>query len=136
MIEIFEHKKNGYNPFLIRENWQVAILNHDKAEELASITCLDIHHLTDEAFILIEGEIVLISADIRQEGILYEVHKLQEGKVYNIPKNVWHKVAMKPGSSVLIIENANTHISDFEFYYLTESQKEDLTRVVTDEFMK
>ena len=41
---------------------------------------------------------------------------------YNIRRGVWHKIAMQPGSRVLIVENCNTHLGDFEFYDLSAEQ--------------
>ena len=56
---------------------------------------------------------------------------MQPGIVYNIRREVWHKIAMQPGSQVLIIENNDTHLNDFEFFELTESQKSQLRECVT-----
>ena len=45
MIESYFHKGEGYNPFLIREGWQVAQLNHvsghglDDIERMRSLFC-------------------------------------------------------------------------------------------------
>lgn len=49
----FEGK--GYHPFLITDRWQVAYLNYAEAESLEQIEKLDIHHQTDEVFILLQG---------------------------------------------------------------------------------
>ena len=37
---------------------------------------------------------------------------------------------MYEGSKVCIVEKANTHLGDFEFYDLSEEQKADLRRAV------
>jgi hypothetical protein len=37
---------------------------------------------------------------------------------------------MQAGSQVLIVENNNTHVGDFEFYNLTEKQQQQLQEVV------
>lgn len=130
LIESYVHINEGYNPFLVREQWQVAVLNYAPNEALEAIDKLDVHYLTDEVFVLLEGETVLIAASIDGEEISYEAIKMKPSVVYNIPRNVWHKIAMKPGSKVLIVENQNTHISDFEFFPLNDNQKEDLYEAV------
>ena len=52
MIETYYHDKEGYNPFLIREGWQVAQLNHVAKHGLADIDQIEVHRATDEVFIL------------------------------------------------------------------------------------
>lgn len=134
LIEKYQHIGDGYNPFLISGDWQVAVLNYAPAEAAEAIDKLDIHHKTDEAFMLIDGDAVLIAAFILESGIEYDMVKMKKGIVYNIPKNVWHKIALKEGSGVYIVENADTHINDFEFYYLSEIQRQILCRRINQTF--
>ncbi len=136
LIEKYSYNGSGYDPFLISDNWQIAILNYAEADNIDSIYNLDIHHETDEAFMLIQGDIVLISASIEGTDVSFENVKLEPGIVYNIPKNVWHKVATTPGSSVLIIEKANTHLDDFEFHDLNEKQIAELRKDVKSKLNK
>lgn len=127
LSEKFAYKGDGYNPFIIREHWQVAQLNYSLEEELDAISCLDVHRKTDEVFVLIEGIAVLITAEIVEDKIDYNLQLMKPDVTYNIPCNVWHKIAMQSGSKVLIVENANTHVplpeGDYEFYYLSDKQK-------------
>ncbi|TKG93887.1 hypothetical protein EYV94_14100 [Puteibacter caeruleilacunae] len=126
IIDTYQHTSQGYDPYLITNQWQVAQLNHAPEEELNSINCLDIHYKTDEVFFLIEGTAVLIAAQIKDDTITYDLQLMKPGITYNIRKNIWHKIAMQPNAKVLIIENSNTHIDDYEFYYLSQNQIEDL----------
>jgi len=133
-IETYEHKKNGYNPFLITPKWQVAQLNYAPEEALEAIDKLDIHFKTDEAFFLIEGDAVLIGATIDNSTINYELKIMQPGITYNIPQKVWHNIALYPGAKVLIIEDANTHLGDFEFHHLSKEQQDELQVKVKEIF--
>lgn len=130
LIETYEHYAEGYNPSLISGGWQVAFLNYADAEALESIEKLDIHHETDEAFVLLAGNAVLIAASIEDDEIKYDLVDMQPRIIYNIPKETWHKIAMSKGSQVLIVEQANTHLGDFEFYDLSEEQRADLQKNV------
>ena len=65
----FEGK--GYHPFLITDRWQVAYLNYAEAESLEQIEKLDIHHQTDEVFILLQGKAALIGASVTDQNITY-----------------------------------------------------------------
>jgi len=130
LIELYQHESEGYNPLLISQGWQVAILNYAKKGSLYEIDKLDIHYETDEVFILLEGKSVLIAADIVNDEIKYDLIDMQPNIIYNIPKNTWHKIAMYEGSKVCIVERDNTHVGDFEFYNLSEEQKLELQNAV------
>lgn len=132
LIERFSHTDEGYMPSLITGPWQAAFLNYAPAEALEAITKLDIHHLTDEAFILLKGHVVLIAASQSGQGVDFEVTDMVPEIIYNIPRETWHKVAMEPGSSLLIVENALTHQADFEFLDLSDEEKRTLCQVVNE----
>jgi len=126
LIETYKHDSEGYDPTLIRDGWQAAFLNYADAESLEQIVKLDIHYETDEAFVLLEGNAVLIAANIDNDGIEYDLIDMKPCIMYNIPKETWHKIAMKKGSKVFIVERADTHLGDFEFYDLSDSQRKEL----------
>jgi mannose-6-phosphate isomerase-like protein (cupin superfamily) len=136
MIEKYRTKLSGYHPFLIRDGWQVAQLNYIKEQNIENICRLDIHHETDEVFVLLGGEVVLITAQLEENEVYFKTELMVSNVVYNIPRNVWHNIAMKEGSEVLIIENSNTHLDDFEYYYLNETQinqlKEKVVKVLEE----
>ena len=129
-IETYSHDSQGYNPCLIAGKWQAAFLNYAREEALESITKLDIHHLTDEAFVLLKGEVTIIAAAILNGKVDFETIRMVPGIIYNIPRETWHKVAMEEGSSLLIVEDSYTHVSDFEFYDLSEEDKKNLADAV------
>ena len=129
-MDLFEHKDSGFNPFLITPKWQMAQLNFCSDQALENISRLDIHHQTDEAFFLINGEVVLVESEIVDANIVFYLELMKHSIIYNIRKNTWHNIIMKPGSQVLIIENSNTHLGDFEFYDLSEIQKDELVNKV------
>lgn len=130
LIEEYRHEAEGYNPSLISDGWQAAFLNYAPAETLESIVKLDIHHLTDEVFVLLDGHSVLIAASIDNNEVKYDLVDMLPGVIYNIPKETWHKIAMQPGSKVCIVEKSNTHVSDFEFYDLSAEQMKELQDAV------
>lgn len=136
LVESYIHEGMGYNPFLIRDGWQVAVLNYALEETAEAIEKLDIHHRTDEVFVLLTGDAVLIGADVSDNDIHYDMIRMKRGIVYNIPCDVWHKIAMKPGSSVLIVEKSDTHAGDFEFLHLSPVQKNDLRKRIAETFQE
>lgn len=130
LIEEYIHKADGYHPFLIRNNWQVAQLNYEKKQGFDDIEKIDIHFHTDEVFILLEGQVVLIAAGKDGDRLSFRTVKMEKGITYNIPKNTWHNIAMSQDAKVIIVEDANTHLGDFEFYYMNSEQKKELYQKV------
>ena len=131
LIESYRFDAQGYDPTFISDGWQVAFLNYAPAEALESIVKLDIHFLTDEVFVLLEGRAVLIAATIG-DTITYDLADMVPGVIYNIPKNTWHKIAMYEGSKVCVVEKSNTHVSDFEFHDLSAKEQKDLQDAVNN----
>lgn len=123
LIQSFIYSGPGYKPLLITEGWQVAILNHAKDHELGSLTKIDRHLLTDEAFCLISGKAWLIAAEKRENVLKFTAQLLEPATVANIPVKTWHAIVMESDARVLIVERDNTHVSDFEFHELTSDER-------------
>ncbi len=130
LIEKYQITENGYHPFLIRDGWQVAQLNYMPEQEIGNISKLDIHHLTDEVFILLKGKAVLIGAAISGDVVKFEVEVMKPNITYNIPVDTWHNIAMSMDCEIIIIEKANTHEGDFEFFPLSEEKKKEMEILV------
>jgi endo-1,4-beta-D-glucanase Y len=130
MIETYKIEGDGYHPFLIRDGWQVAQLNYQEEQHINNIKKLDVHLQTDEVFVLTKGVSVLIAANIEEGEPVFELELMEQHKVYNIPQDMWHNIAMEKGSEVIIIEKSNTHISDFEFFELSKEKQIELKEKV------
>ncbi len=126
LIETYLHKGEGYNPFFIKDDWQVAQLNYVKEQDPEHIVKIDMHLLTDEIFILLKGNAVLIGAFERDGVLVFECKKMLEGITYNIPVNTWHNVAMEREASMIIVEKSNTHLGDVVYMKLSRAQEEEL----------
>ena len=130
LIEEYRHSKEGYNPFLIGPKWQVAQLNYMSELAPGAIKKIDVHHNTDETFLLMAGQAVLIAAEIRQNRIRFEVSGMKPKVLYNIPRGCWHNIALSRDAEVLITEDANTHLGDYEFHYLNEEEQKELYELI------
>ncbi len=130
LIEKYAVKESGYHPFLIREGWQVAQLNADENQKIENITKLDVHYQTDEVFLLLKGKAVLITAAIENGKPTFEMELMQSEVSYNIPKKVWHNIAMYEGSEVIIVEKSDTHLGDYEFHHLSEHEQKEMREKV------
>jgi mannose-6-phosphate isomerase-like protein (cupin superfamily) len=122
LIETYYTSEQGYHPFLITKDWQVAQLNFMPEQSFFNIVKLDKHEQTDEVFVLTKGVAVLISATISGEQISFNCVKMQPGVIYNIPANTWHNIAMDKSAQVIIAEKSNTHLGDFIYHPLSSIQ--------------
>ncbi len=133
-IETYRAEEGGYHPFLIREGWQVAQLNYMSAQEVQNIDKLEAHHQTDEVFVLLTGNAVLITAGSTMDEPDFILQSMRSGVTYNIPKGTWHNIAMQPGSEVLIVEKSGTHLHDVEYAPLAEKKRAALISKVDEAF--
>lgn len=129
-METYTTKEEGYHPFLIREGWQVAQLNYIEDQHIKNIDKIEVHRNTDEVFVLLKGNSILITVGLINGEPTFKADVMKPHIIYNIPKNVWHNIAMEKGSEVLIIENPNTHLNDVEYLHLTEKQIISLRKVI------
>jgi hypothetical protein len=132
LIEKYMHKETGYNPFLIRSNWQVAQLNYIVKQGFDDIEKIDIHFKTDEVFILLGGQVILITAEKERDELSFQMTKMEKGLIYNIPKMIWHNIAMSEDAQVIIVEDAGTHLNDFDFYYLNTKQMKQMYKAISN----
>jgi hypothetical protein len=130
LIETYRYDGSGYNPFLIREGWQVAQLNYMPEQDLLQITKMDRHLLTAEVFVLLQGTAILIAATENNSEFEFECVKMKARITYNIPAKLWHNIAMDKDCEVIIIEKDKTHLGDFEYRQLSTDQKFELKNLI------
>ncbi len=101
-IQIFDYNGEGYKPMHDFNGWRVAILNHGPRFDIETMTDLECHYETDEIFALLAGEGFLIVGESMRRV------PMEKGKIYNIPKGVWHGISVSRDARVLIVENTDT----------------------------
>lgn len=126
MIETYVHTGEGFNPFFIRKGWQIAQLNYIGPQGFKAITKMEVHHRTDEVFILLKGTAILIAAEPAEEGFAFHCLRMEPGTTYNIPMDTWHNIAMDESARVMIVEVNDTHRTDVTYRELSEAERERL----------
>lgn len=134
MIEQYRYEGEGYCPFLIRDNWQVAQLNYASSQDADNIQLIEKHARTDEVFILIAGRGLLITAGKEGDNLSFQMRLMEKGIVYNIPEGVWHNIVLEKDTRIIIAENVNTHLNDCEYYYLIDNQRKQLNLQIAETF--
>ena len=110
-IQVSDIREDGFHPAVCFEKWKVAFLNSASMWEEENLTYLQKHDLSDEVFILLEGECTLILSGEEIPSKLYAV-RLEKGKVYNVPKGTWHSHVLGKKTRVIVVENSDTALEN------------------------
>lgn len=131
IIETYYHEGEGYNPFFITDNWQVAQLNYLPELGMQAIKKMEMHAATDEVFILTKGTAILILGIREGDEFRFELLKMKTGVTYNIPISTWHGIAMNRDAEVIIVEKSNTHLGDVIYQNLSQVEQKRLNEAIT-----
>lgn len=109
LLEVSSYGGEGYRPLVTFGEWRVAVLRYIDELEPKRIKKFQRHEKTDEIFVLLSGEFMLLLGDggDGDAGSIY-AQKLELHKVYNVKRGVWHSHTLKPDTEVLIVENDDT----------------------------
>ena len=129
-IETYKFNGTGFKPLIITTKWQISKLNYLPGHGLDEIDKIEVHNNTDEVFILFKGTGILITADIQKNDIEFELINMEPGIIYNIPKGIWHNIAMKFDSELIIVEDVNTHLHDCAYKKLSNAQINRLKQLI------
>lgn len=117
-LEVLDYTGEGYNKTMHFDTWRVAYLNHGPRFMPENFEKLERHNLTDEVFVLLEGEAVLLI------GEKAEKVKMEPFKLYNVKKGCWHHIFTKKGTRVLIVENNDTSAQNTDYLEIKETDHE------------
>ena len=124
MIEEIEIQGRGFVPLKDYGSWRIAQLSYDaELNAPESLASLGRHLETEEAFLLVEGEAVMVIAGIRDIPQNFETVRFFPGKIYVVRQGQWHAAVLKPGARLLIVENRDTGAENSENHILSDSEK-------------
>lgn len=106
-IEILDYEGEGFSVVMRYDAWRVAMINCSERFEEKNINRLERHLLTDEVFVLLEGEAILASDTCK--------YQMEKYKIYNVRKGAWHAIALSKDAKVLIVENTETGKDNSEY---------------------
>ena len=129
-IEIKTFDEAGSRPVVDFGAWRVAILNYIDELRPAQIHEVQQHAETDAVFVLLAGECLLFTADVA-DGTTTQVHAcpMEAGKIYNVPRGVYHTHTLTPGAKVLIVENVDTNDANSPRAPLTQAHRAEIVRL-------
>ena len=101
-VDEYEYRGDGYARQVNGSKWTLAALNYADRFDEKNIVDLERHNLTDETFVLLEGEATLLVGDKAERVPMVPL------RYYNVRAGIWHNIIVKPGTRCLVAENANT----------------------------
>lgn len=121
-IASYEFSGAGMTRVYENEKWMVGIKNWKPANDITGIDCLERHNLTDELFVLIEGECTLVYANETDKGLEFGAVAMVPNKVYNIPATLWHNTITKSNTKMVLIEDPSTSMENSDLHNLDEKE--------------
>ncbi len=128
-MEIIDFPEIGFQKLKFFEGWCVAVLRYCEDLDVSAIKTMQRHDLTDEVFVLTSGECYLYLGGDGEKPAEITAYKMEKGKVYNIPKGVWHNHTMTTDGEVMIVENSNTSDDNSPILPLTEAQMQKIAEL-------
>ncbi len=98
MIEKSEFSGEDFKVVHQFEGWKIGFLRY--SDRFSKFDVLERHLLTDEIFVLLEGEATLYTENEKCE--------MKKCMLYNIPKGEWHHIVVSEDATVMVVENSNT----------------------------
>ena len=108
MIEISTFNGQDFSVVKQFEGWKIGFLRY--SDRFSKFDRLERHLLTDEVFVLLDGEAVLYTDK--------EEIKMEKNYIYNLPKAEWHHIVVSKDAYVMVVENANTGDDNTEIKFI------------------
>ena len=121
--DVYNHEGEGISCVYKNEKWLVSIKNWKPDNDIDGIAHLEVHHSTDEQFILSAGKAILITAD-RENGEFKDINLtlMEYGKVYNVPKEMWFYSITQKDTKMMYVQDSNCSMENSDFADLTAEQ--------------
>lgn len=122
---VYENNAEGILCVYKNEKWLVSIKNWKPDNDIAGIVHLEVHHFTDEQFILAAGKAILITAE-RENGSFRDIvlTPMEQGKVYNVPKEVWFYSITQKDTKMMYVQDSNCSMENSDFADLSAEEIE------------
>ena len=120
--DVYENNGEGILCVYKNEKWLVSIKNWKPDNDIDGIAHLEIHHSTDEQFILAGGKAILITAEKEEDGFQIELTLMEQGKVYNVPKECWFYSITQKDTRMMYVQDSNCSMENSDFCDLSRDE--------------
>ena len=114
--DVYENNAQGILCVYKNDKWLVSIKNWKPDNDISGIAHLEVHHSTDEQFILAAGKAILITAQ-RENGAFKDnvLTPMEQGKVYNVPKECWFYSITQKDTKMMYVQDSNCSMENSDF---------------------
>lgn len=118
--DMYENNGEGILCVYKNEKWLVSIKNWKPDNDITGIAHLEVHHSTDEQFILSTGKAILITAE-RENDAFKDIclTPMELGKVYNVPAECWFYSITQKDTKMMYVQDSNCSMENSDFADLT-----------------
>lgn len=124
LIQVLAYEGEGIDEVYNNGRWLLSIKNWRAANDVEHITRLEIHHTTDQQFMLISGKACLLLAPKdMDDSTQLQVQPLEIGKIYNLPVETWFNNVLSRDCKLMYCESADAgENGNSEYHSLTAAQ--------------
>lgn len=120
--DIFSYEGEGIQCIYDNKNWVMCIKNWKPNNDIENIRYLEVHHATDEQFVLLKGKAVLLAA-VKADGVCrIDVIPMEPYKVYNIPQGIWFNTITQKDTKLVYVQDAATTAENSEYCDMTQEE--------------
>lgn len=100
----------------------MCIKNWKPNNDIENIRYLEVHHATDEQFVLLKGKAVLLAAVKAEGACRIDVIPMEPYKVYNIPQGIWFNTITQKDTKLVYVQDAATTAENSEYCDMTQEE--------------
>lgn len=134
--DVYENNEEGIKCVYKNDKWLVCIKNWKPDNDIEGIAHLEIHHTTDEQFILVNGKAILITAEKKEDGFDIDLTLMEKGKVYNVPAECWFYSITQKDTKIVYVQDEGCSMENSDFCDLSEEEiryiQENARRLLAD----
>ena len=120
--DIFSYEGEGIQCVYDNRNWVMCIKNWKPNNDILNIRYLEVHHATDEQFVLLKGKAVLLAASRKDDAFQIDVIPMEPYKVYHIPQGTWFNTITQNDTKLVYVQDAGTTAENSEYCDMTEAE--------------
>lgn len=122
-VRIAEYEGQGIGGETSSDGWNVLLLNYLPRLQPDKIETMQKHIDTDECFVLLSGKAILFVADGEEKPERLQYYSMEQGRIYLVPRGIWHAPAMTPDTKILLVENSTMAEDGSPRQSLTQEQR-------------
>lgn len=135
-MDIINISGDGFQPLKDYNSWRIAQIGYAKdTNSIDSVSTLGRHRETDEVFVLLEGEALMVTAGFQEVPGEIEVQVFEKNKLYVVKEKQWHAAVLKPETRLLVVENLNTSGINSNTYNLSKAETNDIKKMLSDYYL-